>query len=488
VLQKFLLAVFILFAFVIGWMAYNACSLNSMQTAAPPDPQDSVNNGCCAHLSKLVQFRTTSFDRIENADSATWKSFISFIDTAYPLINRQLEKHIINHYSLLYIWHGEDSLLKPVLLISHTDVMPVDKNDEGEWKFDPFSGTIAHDTIYGKGTMENKMAMVAMLEAAEKLLSEKFHLQRTIILAFGSDEEYGGQLGASQISAYLQLHHLQPEYILDEGGTSTVGIIPGILKPVALVGTAEKGFASVSLSVNTNSNVSSSADNASAISILSKAVSNVTSHQPAAHISDPVHAFIRYLAPEMPFHMRFIFANSWLFHSIILHQFEETNAGNAMVRTTATPTNFESGTTDHSDPPYAEAVIHFSILPGETAQSVLQHTREAVHDNRVKVSLYGLTCNPSPVSPTNSFGFKTIEATIRELDPDAIVAPYLVLSETDSHNYESICPLIYHYVPVMQKESGMQGIEDANEKVSISRLKNAVCFYYQLLKNSNQKF
>lgn len=116
-------------------------------------------------------------------------SFLSLIILAYPTLhNSKLVKleHVAN-YSLLYTVQGSDPSLKPYMLCSHLDVVPV---DESKWSVDPFKGIIKDGKIYGRGTMDVKDALIGILESLEHLLkNENFKPRRTIILAFGHDEE-----------------------------------------------------------------------------------------------------------------------------------------------------------------------------------------------------------------------------------------------------------------------------------------------------------
>ena len=63
--------------------------------------------------------------------------------------------------------------------------------------------------------------------------------------------------------------------MLDEGGTISQGIIPGITKDVALIGVAEKGYVSLELSVKKEGGHSSMPEKESAIDILSAAIVKV---------------------------------------------------------------------------------------------------------------------------------------------------------------------------------------------------------------------
>ena len=142
------------------------------------------------HLSGAVKFPTVSYSTESPVDTAAFSGYMNFITKAYPLITDRLNKEIFNNFSILYTWKGKDPSLKPVILMAHYDVVP--PGDTTSWGKKPFSGENDGKFIWGRGTLDDKAAMISILEAVEKLLSEGYEPERTIYLSFGHDEEIGG--------------------------------------------------------------------------------------------------------------------------------------------------------------------------------------------------------------------------------------------------------------------------------------------------------
>jgi carboxypeptidase PM20D1 len=140
-----------------------------------------------------------------------------------------------------------DPAKKPVLITAHMDVVPVEAGTEGEWTHPPFGGEIADGFVWGRGTLDTKAHLIAALEAVERLLEKGLTPARDVYLAFGHDEELTGEQGARQIAKLLAERGLTFDFVLDEGGCVVKGALPGIEKPVALVGVGEKGFCNVRL-------------------------------------------------------------------------------------------------------------------------------------------------------------------------------------------------------------------------------------------------
>ena len=446
-------------------------------------PPVAISELAVQHLSEAVQIPTISRDT-GHFDSVPFFRMISFLAHTYPQVEAHLHKKLINGLSLLYTWEGSNNTLQPVILIGHMDVVPVGTEPGEEWENPPFSGAIRNGIVWGRGTLDDKVNVIGILEAVEMLLKQNFKPERTIYLAFGHDEEIGGAHGAEQIARYLEEQHVKASFLLDEGLVITSGIVPGIHnKNVALIGIAEKGYMSAELTVEAPGGHSSMPAKETPIGILSTAVSRLEKHQPEAQFSEPVKQFLDYIGPEMPFSSRLAFANRWLLKGIILKKYEASNAGNAIVRTTTAPTLFKSGTKDNVLPGYASATVNFRIIPGESLESVLEHVRKTINDERVKVRMTGHFSEPSPVSKTDCKAFECVEKSIGQIFPNTLIAPSLVIAGTDARHYTAVSENQYRFVPLIAGSGDLKRIHGANEKISVENFADCIRFYRQLILN-----
>ena len=208
-------------------------------------------------------------------------------------------------------------------------------------------------------------------------MNQGFRPEKTVLLAFGHDEEIGGKAGAGQIAALLKNRGTRVSYAIDEGSVVTLGIVPGLAGRAALVGIAEKGYASVELSVNTLGGNSSMPPARTAIGIVAATVSAARESSDACRSrwSGGSHCSTG-SGPKMPFWPRLPLANRWLFGSLIVRRLEESPTTNAILRTTTAATIFEGGVKDNVLPAYARAVVNFRIKPGDTVDHVLAHVDE----------------------------------------------------------------------------------------------------------------
>jgi carboxypeptidase PM20D1 len=456
----------------------------SLQVQSEKVPVIQVGNECVDHLSGAIKFPTISYSPDSPVDTAAFKAYHTYISKTYPLIDSKLKKEVFNEFSLLYTWKGKNAALKPVILMAHMDVVPA--GDTTKWIKSPFSGENDGKFVWGRGTLDDKTQMISILEAIEKMLSDGFEPERTFYLSFGHDEELTGIQGARTIADALKERGVEAEFILDEGMAITMGMVPMMKKPVALIGTSEKGYLTVNMTVDMAGGQASFPGKESAVTVLNKAIFNLVNKQMKANISGAVNDFIRYIGPEMPFYAKAIFANKWLFKGVIVSIYEGSASGNALVRTTTAPTLFHTGEKDNVVPTKAEAVVNFRVLPGETTDDVLRHIENVVADKRVKINPVPDTrVEPAPVSPTNVEGFKNILKTIHQVYPEAAVAPTLMLASSDSKHFSAITKNIYRFAPFVVDAKIMESIHGLNERTVIEDYKKEITFYYQLIKNSN---
>lgn len=442
--------------------------------------------GVARRLAQAIRFQTISYQDPQQFRAEAFLGFHKFLEESFPKVHSTLTREVVGDYSLLYTWKGQEAG-EPVLLMAHMDVVPIEPGTEGNWTQPPFEGRISDGYIWGRGALDDKSNVLSILEAIELLISQGVQPKRTIYLAFGHDEEVGGRNGAARIVTLLQSRGIHFDYILDEGSAVTDGIIPGTSRPVALIGIAEKGLLSIELNVETEGGHSSAPPPQTAVGILSRAISRLEENQMPGSIQGVVGQMFQNVGPEMRFDKRIVFANLWLFRPLVERQMAASPTTNAAMRTTTAATMIEGGVKENVLPSKARAVVNFRILPGDSIQSVLAHINQTINDSRVKVNRYGETANePSAVSGIDSFGYRSLEKTIRQLFPGTSVAPSQVIAATDSRHYAGLSNSIYRFAPFTVRPEDMNRIHGTNERISVENYAQCVRFYHQLIINSAQ--
>ena len=486
-LKKPILSLTALLVIFIAYLLFNAFSFKSVQIKADPVAKLEIDAMSIENFSNAIKIKTVSPENEIDFDSIQFHDFNTFLKRTYPLADSILEKKTFNSFSFLYKWNGSDTSLKPIVLMAHLDVVPVIEENLPDWKHNPFGGEIINDTIWGRGTIDDKIGVIGIMESIELLLKQHFKPQRSIYVVLGHDEEIGGLRGAKTMGEFLKEEKVKAEFVIDEGGSIVQQMVPGIDKDVALIGIAEKGFVSLKLSVKLEGGHSSMPEKETAIDVLSDAIVKLKKTPFPATISPPIEGFIKYLGPEMPFVNKLVFANKSIFSSVITSIYEKSASGNALVRTTTSPTVFNSGVKDNIIPQSASATVNFRIIPGETIATVTARVEQLVNDNRISISTGDFTSEPSKVSRTDSFGFETLHKTISEIFPEVLVTPYLVVGATDSRHLNDISDNIYRFSATTLNKGNIKSFHGLNERLPVSDFKNSIRFYYQLIKNSTSK-
>lgn len=453
-------------------------------------------------LSRAVQIATISHDSIEKVDKLAFWRFQSLLEEMFPRLHAALKRETICELSLLYTWEGTDPALKPILLTSHQDVVPVEEGTEALWEHPPFSGDIAEGFIWGRGTMDIKSGVIGIMEAVEWLLEQGYQPQRTVYLAFGHDEEVLG-VGAPHIAAALAARGVELEYVLDEGGSVVEGMISGVQHPVALIGVTEKGYMTLELSVEIEGGHSSMPKQPTAIGLLSRAVKKLEENPLPVNLTSAMPLFT-HLGAYLPFGMRLIFANLWLFAPLVRRQLAANYRTNAAIRTTTAVTLFHSGMKENVLPRSGVVTVNFRLLPGDTVEGVVERVKRIIDDDRVQVRVvqhHGVESLPkiagqAPLvgayaSPATADGvaasaasapFQTLAETIQQVFPGAVTAPFLVLGGTDARHYSPLSPCVFRFSPFHVTQADMARVHGLNERLSVENMQRCVQFFVQLIR------
>lgn len=448
-------------------------------TPAAIDEQGAVDR-----LAGAIQFRTLSSQNPEDFNPEPFLEFQSFLERSFPHIHQQMERDIINRYSLLYKWQGSNDSLDPAVLLAHMDVVPVEAGTENDWTYDAFGGVVADGFVWGRGTLDMKNTLMALMETMEALISSGFRPERTLYLAFGHDEEIGGNGGAAQIARVLEERGVKAAFTLDEGMVILDEQLSTSKRQTAIIGIAEKGYVTLKIKANAVGGHSSMPPVKTAVDSLSRAIHSLVSNQMPASLSGVSGMLFDHIGPDMSFLMRLLFANRRLFKPLILRQLQKIPTTNAMMRTTTAPTVIQGGIKENVLPTTAYALVNFRILPGDSTESVITHARRVINDPEIDISIHGGANNdPSPISGIDTSGFQALSRTIVQLFPDTTVAPGLVLGGTDSKHYRSVTENSFRFAPVVLGPDDPGRIHGSNERISVENYIRSIQFYNQLIRN-----
>ena len=481
-------------------------------------------------LLNAVKIPTEIFDGMENPQSVKslkelyeldprWKPFEKFhdyLEKTYPLVHKHLQLKKINKFGLVYTWKGKDTSKKPIMLTAHQDVVPVPHETIDQWTFPPFEGGFDGKYLYGRGVSDCKNLLIALMGTIELLLEEdKFKPQRTIILAFGYDEEAAGK-GAEEISDYL-VNKYGPDSILqiidegDEGYQEIEGV------KLVLPATGEKGHLNSVIDLFTPGGHLSVPPRHTSIGIMSQLITKIEDKEfsPILTNNNPVLGQLYCLAE----HSKIL--NKSIKGDILKAQIDQ-NANQRVVEylskdaetkyliTTSQAVDIiEGGVKSNALPEHVSVVVNSRIAVEENVNTVVSKLKADILTIADKFNLgliidnqeiieptehgyfnYSLieSLEPAPVSPINGESWNIFGGSLRYLYEDLIfpdsndtfiVAPFLSTGNTDTKSYWDLTRNIYRYQPsIATKNSNIHSID---EKLDFEGHFHIIAFYYYYL-------
>jgi len=435
------------------------------------------------HLAHAIRFPTVSPADPADFDGQPFLDLAAYLRDAYPLVHSNLEVERIADYSLLYTWRGTNPDLDSALFMSHLDVVPVEPGTESEWTHPPFAGVIDDGFVWGRGALDIKCGVIVWLEAVEALLAEGIVPERTIHLAFGHDEELGGQQGAAAIARTLEDRGTRIALLFDESGSISEDnpLLPGQL--TAMVFVAEKTYLTLKLTAHGRGGHSSIPPRHTSIGKLATAIHRLEASPMPARLTPPMRAMLEASAPYQTGVRRFAFDHLWLTEGSILRSLLKDDIQRVMVQTSTAVTVIRGGVKDNVVPTTAEALVNFRLLPGDTLEDVIAHVREAIDDPEIEIESSNWSAAPPPAD-LDGAGFRLVKESVHAVLPEAVILPALLPGATDTRHYTAIAKDAYRFVPVRVDMDLMEGFHGLDERMGVEYLGQAVEIAEEMIRRS----
>ncbi|MCP4817798.1 MAG: M20/M25/M40 family metallo-hydrolase, partial [Shimia sp.] len=350
-----------------------------------------------ANMAMAVTFETVSGHLKDPLSEGQFRGFLEWVEATYPKVHATMDREMAN-LTPIYKWQGKNADAQPVLMTGHYDVVPAPEAERDRWEHAPFAGMADAEFVWGRGTIDDKIGVIGLLEAAEMLIAEGFQPEKTIYFIFGHDEEIGGQNGAGAAVELLGSRGIQMEWSLDEGSMVLDGVLPGLPAPVASINVAEKGYVTLNITAKATGGHSSLPPSETAVGSLAVAVERLMANPVPGGLTDASAEFFDAVAPEFGLVQRVLFANQWLFRPVLEGVLSGSGPTNAMLRTTTAPTMLQASLTENVVTTEAVVVVNFRIHPRDTVESVIAHVESVMDNPDVEVSVRGELTLPSPVS------------------------------------------------------------------------------------------
>lgn len=372
----------------------------------------------------------------------------------------------------------------PVLFLSHYDVVPVDAS---AWTHPPFGADMAPDSsgkdcIWGRGTLDNKNTLMALMEALEELAAPGTRRMRDIWIALGGDEERNGARGAMAMAAWFRKEGLRFSFVHDEGAIVSRGFLKGVDTPLGLIGVAEKGYVNLRLTADQAPGHASRPPRAQAAAELGRALARLESGVFPDRMTPSVAGFLQGLAPLLGGIPGFLSRHPGIFGGLLMKAMGGNPDAAGMFHTTLALTQLEGSGAPNVMPHRVQGVCNLRILPGDTVESALEQVRRRLRGLKVRAEV-DPDCLPFGAvadSPRDHEGYRMVASAVAESFPGCAVLPYLVTARTDSAAYADLAGGIYRFSPLSLDSAQAALIHGHDERISLANWKAGMDFYRRL--------
>lgn len=450
---------------------------------APARPVDVAK--AAEHLAQAIRFQTISHQDRADDQPAEWDKLHAWLQTTYPQAHQAMTREVVAGHGLVYTWTGSNPALPPIVLMAHQDVVPVTPGSEGQWTHPPFAGVVADGKVWGRGAIDDKGSLVTIFEALESVAAGGFKPVRTVIIVSGHDEEVRGE-GAQAAAALLKSRNVKAQFVLDEG-MAVVADHPVTSKPAAIIGVAEKGYATLKVTAPAVGGHSSAPPkDGGGVVTLAKAVQAIHDNAFPMKFQGPGADMLKAISPHASPVVKIFAANTWLFSSLLVKVTAKSPAGAAMLHTTIAPTMLKGSPKENVLPQDATAWINYRIAPGDSSDKVMAKAKEAVGDLPVELAFQGHRNEPSAVSSTQSDAWKTLAGLAAD-ESKAPVVPGLVTAGTDSRYMGGVSADVYRFQPLVLTVDGTKVIHGTDEHISLDNVERMVRFYQRLVETAGSR-
>lgn len=425
-------------------------------------------------LAKMIQVETVS--SFSEPDLDKFKQFRALLKDLFPLTFKTCEMEEFEG-SILLKWKGSSSE-KPSLLMNHYDVVEA----TGDWKYPPFSGQVVDGKLYGRGTLDDKGPLFAMLQGVEEMIEAGYTPKNDIYIESGRNEETDGK-GADAISKALAERGIRIDFVLDEGGEIMFDPLGGADGTFAVVGLGEKCTVDLRFIARSTGGHASTPGKNTPLVRLGKFMAEVDSKDLFKKSLSPViKNMFKDMAPTVKGPLGFAFAHPTFFGPILKGVMPKVSpAAKALLETTIAFTMAKGSDGDNVLPQEAYVIANMRTSHHEG----LKHSIEAVKKIADK---YGLETEvmgepfESPLSDVNSEQYKMLKEVIKESFPNVIPTTYIMNGASDSKYFSRVSDNVFRFAPFTIDGQQLSSIHGLDENVNIDTLEPAVNFYRNLIK------
>ncbi|KAJ5970610.1 uncharacterized protein N7479_000528 [Penicillium vulpinum] len=490
-------------------------------------------------LSRAVQIPTTVGDYAVDPYDEVFEPVVKFqslLKEMFPLVHNRAKVEHINRLGLVFTFEGVDTSRKPVLFMAHQDVVPID--DPSDWTYPPFSGFFDGEWIWGRGASDCKNVLIGLMSVAEDLLAQDWKPQRSVLFAFGYDEESHGFLGAGAISNVLEERYGKDsiEFILDEGGMGleTLGdeSDPNGEILYALPAVGEKGSLDLIIDIAVPGGHSSIPPAHTGIGIMAEILYNLERKELFPAWLDSNHPAYGMLACQARYSPDYV--ENWLSDKLAAN--DPAALGEAVASSRGPAVRYTMQTSQAADlihggvktnalPEKISAVVNYRVGLHQTPNQLLERAIRLItpiaesHNLTIRVAFDAMAdsmkgdvsdrtltlspldepLSPAPISPTDPLTSKVwahfagvarsvfeshpnpVSKSTSKAKPTVIVTGDVMTGNTDTRFYWALSENIYRWSP--GRAGGSLNIHTVDERIRLDVHLEGMMLYYDLIRS-----
>lgn len=425
-------------------------------------------------LSLLINIPTVSDVAVPNEEA--FAKFRLQLQELFPAVFRTF-KYEEFHGSILLSYLTESNA-EPVLFMSHHDVV----SENGTWVHEPFRAAVEDGKIYGRGTLDTKGNLWAMLTALEELIDEGFPLPRSIYIESARNEETTGQ-GAFEISRELKARGVRFDFTLDEGGMIVYDPIGGADGNFAMVAIGEKDCIDLQFIARSNGGHSSTPDRNNPLSRLARFVVDVEKRdlfRPKL-CAVTIETFAKF-SLKMHGALKFIFRHAGCFRHLLARLLTKVSpTANSLVRSTLCFTKAKGSDEFNVIPTEAYVTGNLRLSNHDKKEDVLKKLEKIAKKHQIEI-VESDPGYPSGVCDYKTAEFRLLEQTVSENFPGVITAPYISTGASDSKYFSDLSDNIFRFAPFTVTDEQLDAMHAKDENIGTDTLIPAVDFYKNLIR------
>ena len=417
---------------------------------------------------------------MSNAPSIDWDSYLDEaierlcaflrVDTSNPPGNEILACNFLGEilkaegidYDLYDAGNGRVSLRavlkgdgskRPLMLLNHTDVVPVEREF---WDEEPFSGLIKDGHIWGRGALDMKGLGIAELMAFLTLKRLNIPLARDVIFFAQADEECGSEYGMRFIEREYP-ETLDAEFVINEGGGGSTEAF-GVERPVYSIAVSEKGPLWLRLVAEGRPGHGSVPHDDNALDRLVRAMHRIQEWERPMTVSPVLTEYFGRLN-------RAGIYKGEATADALKAAAEGDPRIRALLTNTISATTATSGIKHNVIPARAEATLDVRMLPGVRPEEFEAELTAVIDDPKVRIERVHVGW--SDTNPFDTEMFRVMEDVLHELMEDAVVVPGMTVGFTDSSVLRNRGTISYGFSGGLTTPNVARGVHGHNERVSI---------------------